>query len=811
MPVIALLPRTPSGRFASLYRFWTVAVALVVGGFCLASILMLNDLRQNTWDQAVTGAQNLVNALAQDIDRNVELYDLSLRAVADGLSEPDLAHLSPRVQDLMLFDRAATGRDLGSVLVLDRDGKVVRGSAPGFIGGDLSDRDYFQAHKADPGLGLLISGPFRRRVTGDDMVIALSRGLRSADGGFAGVVVGTIRLTYFQALFSRKDLGAGGKINLFLTDGTFVAGLPFAPAEVGRSFAGSPNFKRFLAAPSGTFSGLSSTDKLRRIYSFTRVGDLPLIVVVGPSEDDVFAVWRTKTATIGVTLLALCTVAAGLALKLVRQFERTARTERRLSQSEAEYRLLADNVQDVIVRLDPSLRRSYISPACRSVLGFDPEELIGLSPEETAHPDDWPNVAALILSAREEASDVEVVYRLRHRDGRVIWVEGRYGRLPDGRGFIGVLRDVTRRKLAEERTAVLNAELAHLARNDALTSLANRRHFDETLDVECRRAACDGAPVSLLLLDVDRFKLFNDRYGHPAGDACLRTVAEAVRDVASRPRDLAARYGGEEIAIVLPGTDEAGAAVVAEGVRRAVEALALPHAGNPRCGSVVTVSVGCATARPRGGSADVAAALVAAADVLLYEAKRTGRNRVATDLPVAPEAPRPVHDDHRLALLEAYRAAGALEPSVELDNIARVAARLLDMPMAFVSIVGRDAVTVVGRHGTDVDAVPLGDAYCAHTISGDDPLIIPDTAGDPRVADYPLTLDGVAFYAGAPIVSSVEGRKLGALCVVDTAVRPPLDQRGRDLLAELARLVMDELDHRRGGGSPAGRGGPLAA
>ena len=795
-------PRTP--RFAASSRFWIATVVLVVGGFCAASALMLADLHRDTWDQAVTGERNLVAALAQNIDRNIELYDLSLRAVADGLSEPDLATLNPRVQDLMLYDRSATGRGLGSLLVLDRDGKVVRGSAPGFIGADLSDRDAFQAQKANPSRGLYISRPFRRRVTGGDEVIAFSRSLRAADGSFVGVVVGTIGLSYFHELFAREDLGRRGNINLFLLDGTCVMRLP-AASDIGRSFAGSANFQRFLTAPSGTFSGTASTDGLQRIYSFARVGSLPLIVDVAMAEDDVFAAWREKTAIVGVALAALCFLALGLGSKLARQLERTARTERRLSESEAEYRLLAENAQDVIMRLDPSLRRSYVSPACRSVLGYEPEELVGRSPQEIIHTDDWPTVAALILSAREGRSDVEAVYRLRHRTGRIVWVEGRYGLLPDDRGFIAVLRDITLRKHAEERAAALNAELAHLANNDALTGLANRRRFDEILEAEWRRAERDDGPISLLLLDVDRFKLFNDRYGHQGGDGCLRAVADAVRGVISRPGDLTARYGGEEFAMVLPGTDAKGAAVVAERVRRAVEALALPHDGNPFCGGVVTVSIGCATSGPATGRQPDRDALVAAADTCLYEAKRTGRNRVTASLPDAPLAPVPADEAERLAALAAYEGSGALAPSESLDRIARVAAHLLDVPVAFVSLIGRDTATLVGRHGTEIDAVPRRDAFCAHTILGDAPMVVPDTAADPRFAANALTRGGVAFYAGAPLVDPNGGARLGALCIADTAPRAPLDDRGRDLLAALARLVMEELESRSAAPRPDDR------
>ena len=168
-----------------------------------------------------------------------------------------------------------------------------------------------------------------------------------------------------------------------------------------------------------------------------------------------------------------------------------------------------------------------------------------------------------------------------------------------------------------------------MARTDGLTGLANRRAFDDVFDQEWRRAEREGTSLSLLLLDIDRFKLFNDTYGHQAGDECLRLVAGAVAGALKRPGDLAARYGGEEIAVLLPTTDASGAATIAEVVRSAVQELALGHERNPPIG-LLTASIGVATSTvaQRKTGAATPELLLLAADQALYRAKESGRNRV---------------------------------------------------------------------------------------------------------------------------------------------------------------------------------------
>ncbi|MCD2517530.1 diguanylate cyclase [Massilia sp. G4R7] len=192
-------------------------------------------------------------------------------------------------------------------------------------------------------------------------------------------------------------------------------------------------------------------------------------------------------------------------------------------------------------------------------------------------------------------------------------------------------------RIAEEHLQERNQALTVLATNDGLTGIANRRHFDDTLARELSRATRTAAPLSLVLLDVDFFKKYNDRYGHVAGDDCLRQVAGCLRKSLGRPADLAARYGGEEFAVLLPATGQVGARYVAERLRQAILELAIPHADNP--GGVVTISAGVHTHQALPDEMTEAEDFVARADALLYRAKMGGRNRVCSDLDTVDAAP----------------------------------------------------------------------------------------------------------------------------------------------------------------------------
>ena len=212
------------------------------------------------------------------------------------------------------------------------------------------------------------------------------------------------------------------------------------------------------------------------------------------------------------------------------------------------------------------------------------------------------------------------------------WFVGRVTPFPGDvpRRVVVAHEDITKRKLMELALAESNKKLEALSATDALTGIANRRRFDDVFSSEHSRHARSGRTLSLIMLDIDYFKNYNDAYGHAKGDACLVQVAGAIANSLQRQTDLAARYGGEEFICLLPETDLAGAVAVAENIRRGVEGLAIPHAQSA-VAPVVTVSVGVLTAKCPPGT--VPDELTKAVDVLLYKAKANGRNRVEGDAP----------------------------------------------------------------------------------------------------------------------------------------------------------------------------------
>ncbi|WP_179402821.1 sensor domain-containing diguanylate cyclase [Burkholderia guangdongensis] len=491
--------------FAHLHRLF-VPHLIFYTGLAIAMILLLlcglllYQGRMDARERARTTLENLAQMAEWDIERNVEIYSLSLQAIADGQNDPAIKRLPMDLRREVLFDRSTTAKYLGGIYALDEHGNiVVDGAVDQPREGNFADHPFFTFQRDHPNGGLFVSAPYRSHMRGGSPSISLSRRITRPDGSFGGAAVIAIKLEYFHDLFSRLTLGRRGSISLIETNGLMVMRQPYDPSIIGRDISRASTFRRFMDAPEGSFSDTASIDGVRRLYVFRHLENLPLIIMVAEAESDIYATWYDRAVPIGSVMAILA-------------------------------------------------------------IGF-----VGLS---------------LLL---------DVQMRKRHR---------------------------------------AEAELQALARTDGLTGLDNRRMLDVTLVREWRRAARARHALSLLFVDIDHFKAYNDTQGHQAGDDALAAVGHCIAGCLRRPADYAARYGGEEFVVILPDQTVQSAVAVAESIRASIHALDIPHPASEY--ARLTASIGVTTCMPEWGGG-VQAALKRADDAL-YRAKAGGRNQIVVQV-----------------------------------------------------------------------------------------------------------------------------------------------------------------------------------
>lgn len=577
---------------------------------------------------------NLAHSLVQHADDTFELVDTILvglvhRLELDGMGPDTIAKLqtylptrksSDRIRGIFVYDE--TGRWLAATEQVD------------FSKFNNSDREYFRTHRDSPEKGTLIGRPVKSRA-GGQWIITASRRIDHPDGSFAGVALLTIDVAYFAKFYERFDFGPNGSISLVNNDGIMLArSRDKSGAFVGRDLSNSPLFRTWESRPAaGVYYFKSPLDGVQRLSYYQRSSRYPLMVLASKSRDDVLAPWGRAAAARMTFVLGLVLLIAMIGFYLVRQLSQRQRMAQALVTKEANFRLLAEQSSDMVTRIGLDNRLLYVSPSCARITGWSAEDLLDTSALAGIHRDDVQRVEQAIIALKSgEAEETRFVYRQRHRHKGEIWAEAALhvtlasdsGAID---GVVAVVRDITEQKDLQDK-------LASLATTDGLTGLANRRTFDERLADEWARARRDGTQLSLLLVDVDHFKKFNDHYGHLAGDASLRALGRILSAQAKRPTDLAARYGGEEFAVLLPNTGPDGCAEVGEAIRHALHELATPHAQNPPS-RLVTISIGAAASLPSQSATDCST-LVAAADRALYAAKDSGRDRLVMSGQVVP-------------------------------------------------------------------------------------------------------------------------------------------------------------------------------
>jgi diguanylate cyclase (GGDEF)-like protein len=467
-------------------RLLIASLVVTVMGFAAICASVMLDMRHGVEELARQSLENLATGIEADINRNIELYDLSLRNVANNITAPEISGVSKPVLHLILFDHAATAKHFGAIQVFDAGGQLtVDAASLDPVPENRSDEEYFTVHRDNPDVGLYISKPMLHR---GHYAIVLSRRINGPDGSFSGVVAGSIRFSYFHELFGSLSLDEGDTITVLRPDRTIIMRTPFDLDVIGKNLGERRDWNPANLQDGGAYSGKGPVDATPRLY-VRRGGENPLFVVVGKPLDAIFRLWRIQASRIGAIMLALVVFAIAVTLVLAREINRRAEAE---------------------------------------------------------------------------------------------------------------------------------SKLEELATTDALTGLRNRRKFDQTIEQEWQRALRHRTPLSLLMIDADHFKAYNDTHGHQAGDQVLIGIAICISDSVRRAGDCAARYGGEEFAVLLPGQTAAEAMKVAETIRQKV----LVWSGEENLSSV---SVGVAAATPT--AAMDWAMLVQAADKALYAAKAAGRNR----------------------------------------------------------------------------------------------------------------------------------------------------------------------------------------
>jgi diguanylate cyclase (GGDEF)-like protein len=504
-------PDAPAEQGSPLIRAtFAILVAITIFAILIESWSRRTDYRSQLAQSAIA-AENVAQAAEEHVEGAINTVSWLLdgiveRVEMDGVSRPERGRLQEYLETRLGKKNSA----LKDLFVHDREGDcLVMASSPSLCSVNNADRHFFEYHRTHADREMRIGPPIMSRSSGE-WIITLSRRWNDRHGNFAGIVLATIPVGYFERYYNRFAVGRHGAMLLALADGTVVAGRPAGRGLVNWSAADTPLF-RFIRrnGQRGTAMLMVSFDGKERLMSYRRLDDYPLVVVAALARDDILADWWTVTRQECTAVVAMLLALYALGAWLVSHIRHKLQLEERLRRAQAD------------------------------------------------------------LQAR-------------------------------------------------------NATLDRLARTDALTGLHNRRYLDERIAAETARAAREGNAISLVMVDVDCFKRYNDMLGHAAGDDCLRRVAAAIGTAVHRPADVAARFGGEEFAILLPGTGREGALRVAESARAAVVALALSHEGNPA--GIVTISAGVATIRPRG--IEDGRLLVEQADGALYGAKEAGRNRV---------------------------------------------------------------------------------------------------------------------------------------------------------------------------------------
>ena len=315
----------PVQKRAPIKRLIAVGCAVTLSFLAICAFVILG-MAERDYAQARKSSENLVATLAVNTARNFEVLDLSLQAVVDALKLPEFDRIDPMLRNKVLFDRSATAQDVGSIMVLDRDGNVIiesRSLTPRKT--NYAARDYFKYHQSNADTGAYISRPW---ITNPGLhVVGISRRLTDSNGNFNGVVVAILKLSYFHDLLKGIQIHDEDNLVVARTDGTVLMRLPFDVAMVGRDLSNGRAFSLLQKSPFGSFESNSPSDNMRRLFAYHQAGRWPVMVGVGRSVEQIYAPWRQEAWSLGMIVFVLCAMNLALVAFLAYSLHRRAAAE----------------------------------------------------------------------------------------------------------------------------------------------------------------------------------------------------------------------------------------------------------------------------------------------------------------------------------------------------------------------------------------------------------------------------------------------------------------------------------------------------
>ncbi len=581
-------------------------------------------------------AQNLALTLEGQLESTFRRIESSMSNIAGqlpagALQLDNVAAYRERV-DRVLMPFMKEFPEVGSFYVWDAEGNSLYGAVPEAMMRErrsIAHRPGFQALRANPSVGIVYSDLIQGVISRQQTVVAYFP-VRDGAGKLKAVITGSLNLEHFGRVFKRLNLTKGSVVFIRRSDNhKLVIRYPVRESDLNLPIRNRIQERIDAGELTGRDRFKAVTDGEYRIYAFRKLTGVPFYIVVGLAEASALEAWHTNLyLTVTLTLFTVVLL-GGLFLRM-----RGVEAKQRQAQADASqaHLLLQESINSIetgLVVFDASDRLVVANQGlCMIQNGLSDLIQPGRTFSEISREgaerglfelgDETPQIWLSRLVARHQQADGQP-FEIQLTDGR--WILMSEHRTPSGY-TVGVRTDITERKRLEAR-------LHELATRDALTGLPNRREAMRLLAEELMRVQRDMSAASVLMLDVDHFKRINDTYGHAGGDSALKFCA---RQISARLRaiDTCSRLGGEEFAVLLPGTDLGGARVIAERLRASLEAATMELDGQPLR---MTVSIGAAQLRPTDADADAA---LRRADAALYRAKSEGRNRVVTETSNVP-------------------------------------------------------------------------------------------------------------------------------------------------------------------------------